>query len=163
MIYPTGDSYCFQFNSANDVSWIHSDVLLSEIKTNPERNHYAAVIFLTPDPPIECGTSIYTHNKYNYSNCKDILKNNKSISRIEEISNDIDLTSSDLSKWKVNSHLSNKYNRCVIYNSSYYHQSNNYFGKNIEDCRLIQVVFFYTIDNDENKSPDIVYNNIIKD
>jgi hypothetical protein len=156
-IYPTGDSYSYQYNVSKDVSWIHSDVTLQQMNSYPERKYFAAVIYLTPNPPPSFGTSIYNHNEYGYFNCKDIMTNNKSKSRCERILNDIVLTGSDLSKWSVHTSLGNKYNRCVIYDASYFHQSSGYFGNTKENGRLIQLVFFYIIKNDDNDDDDIIY------
>jgi hypothetical protein len=143
-IYYTGNSYSFQFNTSRDMTWVHSDVLLNELYFDSKHDHYAAVIYLTPNPPFESGTSIFNNKKYNYFSSKDILKNNKSINECENIAYNISSNGhgQDLSRWSIHTSMGNKYNRCVIYDASYFHQSSSYFGNTKEDCRLIQIVFF---------------------
>ena len=44
---------CFQSVTGDRPHWIHAD----------PHDDYAAVIFLTPDPPLQTGTSFYRHKK----------------------------------------------------------------------------------------------------
>jgi hypothetical protein len=146
-IYPTGDCYSFQFNTENDVSWIHCDTEPYEIIKGykRERFQWAAVVYLTPDAPIDSGTVLYSDKKYNKRSMRSILFNSsESRSKGEQIIYELSNNGSDKSKWNIETLIGNKYNRIVIYDASYYHQANRYFGKTKENCRLIQVLFFYT-------------------
>jgi hypothetical protein len=161
-IYPSGDCYSFQFNTENDVSWIHTDIAPGDLITNSLQQGYtywAAVIYLTPNAPINCGTTLYNDKKYNKRGLNHILFNSveNSRSKSEKIIDELSDYGSDLSKWNNSTTIGNKYNRMVIYNASYYHQSSGYFGKNKEDCRLLQVFFFHTKKNDDVNKPAIEY------
>lgn len=158
-IYPTGDCYAFQFNTQNDVSWIHADTHPDQIiKYHNKRFFWAAVVYLTPDAPINGGTALYSDKKYNKRGVKDIAFNGSTTrSESEKIINELSDYGSDVSKWNAETIIGNKYNRIVLYDSSYYHQSNKYFGNTKENCRLIQTFFFYTIPNDTLLKPAIKY------
>ena len=149
-IYPHGDCYAFQFNTATDVSWIHSDVQPSEMITKPNFNFWAAVAYLTPNPVISCGTTPYANKTYNSRGLKDTIDNEKR-SRGEAIIGFISDESSDVSKWTKSTSAGNVYNRIVVYDALYYHQASSYFGDTKEGCRLLQVFFSHTTNDDINK------------
>jgi hypothetical protein len=156
-IYPSGDCYAFQFNTATDVSWIHTDVVPNELITNPDFDFWAAVIYLSPEPILSCGTTLYKHKKYGYSGLKDII-NNEIRRKGETTINALSKDGSDLSKWTKATTIGNVYNRIVLYDASYYHASSNYFGNTKEDCRLLQIFFFHTKKHESNiKKPAIEY------
>ena len=94
-IYPHGDCYVFQFNTATDVSWIHSDAQPSEIITKPNFNFWAAVVYLTPNLVKSWGTTLYTNKTYNSRGLKDTVYNEKR-SRGEAIIDFISDESSDI-------------------------------------------------------------------
>ena len=49
----------------------------------------------------------------------------------------------DSSKWIKTTKLGNIFNRLIIYNSANYHSSMEYFGNNIQDARLMQLLFIH--------------------
>ena len=158
-IIPTGDCYAFQFNTQNDVSWIHTDTVPNELIKNNDNEYWAAVVYLTPNAPIDSGTTLYINKKYNMSGYKEIIcDKNISQSSSEKIIDEITNYGSDLSKWYNTTRIGNVYNRLVIYDASYFHQASRYFGDCKENCRLLQIFFFTTNKkmNDPNK-PAIRY------
>jgi FkbM family methyltransferase len=98
---------------------------------------YAAIIYLTPDAPPNCGTSFWRHRKYksmdgNFVFSKDDWK---------------DLCTGDDSHidpnpWEEVDRAGNVYNRLVIFNASQIHAVTEYFGNDINDSRLFQLFFF---------------------
>jgi hypothetical protein len=157
-IYPIGDCYSFQFNTENDVSWIHSDNHPSEIMKTNRRFCWAAVIYLTPDAPIVAGTTLYSDKKYGKRSVKQIMfDSSNSRSESEKMINELSNYGSDRSKWNSETIIGNKYNRIVIYDASYFHEANVYFGNTKENSRLIQIFFFYTKNNDNIIKPAIEY------
>lgn len=162
-IYPSGDSYAYQFNTSYEVSWIHTDICLSEMELNKNKNKksWAAVIYLKKNAPLECGTCIYREKQFGYENLHDFLINNNR-NDAEYKSQQISDTGSDISNWEESIFVGNVYNRCVIYNANYFHQARKYFGFVKEDSRLIQVIFFSTF-NEENDDKKIIQYNKIQD
>lgn len=122
------DNY-FQYNTADETTWIHHD----NQNYNGE-NTYAGIIYLTPNAPIPGGTAMYKYIDGNMDRLDtEILQNKKSITA----------NSKDSSKWIKTTKLGNIFNRLIIYNSSNYHSSMEYFGNNIQDARLMQLLFIH--------------------
>jgi hypothetical protein len=121
----SNDCNCFNgsffLNTAySKKQWIHRD-----------RSFYSAIIYLTPDPPLYSGTSLYKL-KQKYEN---------------EDEYGIDKT-----KWNKIDTIGNIFNRALIFNAKTYHAPDNYFGINKIEGRLTQVLWF-TIE--EKKECDI--------
>ena len=118
------DNGKFQYSTSNDHSWIHYDNINME---------YAAIIYLTPDAPVESGTSFYQFmdGTMNAHECK-FMKS------------DFGKYDKDMTKWKLVDKVGNVFNRLVIFDSSRYHTAVDYFGSDIYNGRLYQVFFFST-------------------
>lgn len=111
---------CFQYCDENSEMWIHPD----------HGNTYAAVVYLTPNPPEGSGTGFFKNKKtgeeYQYDSNFVIPK--------EECTN--------FDNWELVDYVENVYNRCVIFNAKRFHSATKYFGTTPEDSRLFQVFFF---------------------
>lgn len=111
----------FQYCQQGMKSWIHRD-----------GTQYSAIIYLSPDPPLQSGTSIYRHISSGLSRCsiqeEDMLRD----------------CASNYEEWEKINTYGNLYNRCVIFCGKYSHQSDEYFGNSLENSRLFQIFFFDT-------------------
>jgi hypothetical protein len=107
----------FQYTLSNHKSWIHID----------NYNNWAGVLFLTPNAPLNAGTTFYEFNDKSITDIKEIYK-----------------YSQDFSKWKLIDRVGNIFNRLLLFNSNRFHISDEYFGTNIYNSRLFQVFFFTT-------------------
>lgn len=117
------DNGSFQITTSNDKSWIHND---------SSSSNWAGIVYLTPNAPINSGTIFYKH-KTGVSNS------------IETQITDTHIESGvDYSNWEIVDKVGNVFNRLILYNSTRYHQSGDYFGTNLYDGRLFQVFFFKT-------------------
>lgn len=124
--WPEEYNTSFQYTTDKDDTWIHHD------PTN-----WAAVLYLTPDAPLESGTAIYRNKETKISmyDVKDPTTdyNNNAV----EIS--------DLDRWEPIVQVSNIFNRLVMYRGEYYHRSMlPGFGDNQFNGRLFQTFFFNT-------------------
>lgn len=81
--------------------------------------NWAGIIYLTPDAPVESGTDIY-------------------------LSTEINTDDKEFFRWKKQNHIGNIYNRLVLFHSDEFHMSSRYFGNNMENGRLIQLLFIDT-------------------
>jgi len=117
----------FQYTTADDRSWIHSD----------STTGWAAVLFLTPDAPVTAGTGLYRHKETGLSS-----SDNTEHTEEETMSAPHMIEPRDYTKWELVDQLGNKFNRMVLYRSDNYHVSMDYFGKDLYDGRLFQVFFF---------------------
>lgn len=120
--WPT-DSYngSFQYTTRDMKSWIHRDC-----------TDYAAVLYLTPNAPLNAGTRFYRH-KITGAEYAPVD------SDIEKILNN---DSQDFSKWDVVDVVANKFNRLVMFDGRRSHMSDQYFGTCLENGRLFQTFFF---------------------
>ena len=111
----------FQHCMAEDPFVIHAD-----------DQQWAAMVYLTPDAPPECGTSMYRHKDSGRDAIRDgdwdVFKGNFY----------------DATPFELVDKIGNKYNRCVIMDARLIHAASEYFGDNIKNDRLFQIYFFNT-------------------
>lgn len=119
----------FQYTTAYDRSWIHSDYTTD----------WAAVCYLTPDAPLSSGTGLFRLKENGLYGWKDTEHTE------EENRNALhNKYAQDYTKWEMVDKVGNVYNRLVLYRGHLFHVSLDYFGTNINDGRLFQVFFFNT-------------------
>ena len=124
---------CFQIvNERYDCGWIHSDEGASQI---------TGIIYLTPDPNLNSGTSIYQEKKniiiseHNYTQIKeDSYLNKISIEHAKKYKDEHN------SQYEETIRISNIYNRLISFDSHLHHAAQEFFGKNT-DSRLTLVFF----------------------
>ena len=105
-----------------------------------DRQMWGGMIYLTPDAPFECGTTLYAHKKtrartYNEDGYDYSWKN---------IPGDPHLDGTPFEPVDVHG---NVYNRLAIFDASCIHSASEYFGTIKENCRLWQMFFFDTETN----------------
>lgn len=92
---------------------------------------WAGMVYLTPNAPFECGTSLYAH---------------KETKARHESDPGMDSAFSggfyDSTKFELVDVVGNVFNRLVIFNGKCIHAASKYFGKNLEDSRLFHMFFF---------------------
>ena len=120
------DTHPFSYNGAfqqcveaDGNSWIHSDT-----------TDWAAVLFLSPDAPIESGLTLYRHKK------------TKALSSTCE--GDAAQHTGDTHAWEIDCTVGNVFNRLVIFRGTRFHKASVYFGSDAGSSRLFQVHFFNT-------------------
>jgi hypothetical protein len=113
----------FQFCTPQDPLVYHQDL-----------QEYAGLLFLTPDAPLNTGTSFY--------------RSKLSGLRVPEEKGQMDRTFSggffDSTKFDLVDSIGNVYNRLVLFHSRQIHAASCYFGQSIKDSRLFQIFFFGT-------------------
>lgn len=104
---------------------------------------FAAVLYLTPNAPLNGGTSLFKTNstfdeeKYNWN-----LKENDK--RFEQGQLVMDTSYHNMFDEIVR--INNVYNTLILYEGRHYHAANQFFGKTLKDSRLAQVFFVTKID-----------------
>lgn len=110
----------FQYCTCEDALVYHAD-----------SQKWAGAIYLTPDAPYECGTSLIAHKKTRIRHVdtpgSDVIWEKKHL---------------DPTPWEKVDVVGNVYNRLVIWNAHCVHQASQYFGYDKDDSRLIQIFFF---------------------
>lgn len=96
-----------------------------------DSQRYAAMIYLTPDAPVECGTSLYMHKatKVRHAMHPNIMSTFTD-------------TTLDKTPYQEVDSMGNIFNRLVIFDGLCIHSATDYFGSNLNNCRLWQIFFF---------------------
>jgi Family of unknown function (DUF6445) len=104
---------------------------------------FAGVLYLTPDAPLNSGTSLFKPNKtFDEAKYQQALVDNDVRFKAGEIAMDTAYHSMFDEVVRVN----NVYNTLIIYEGRHYHAANQFFGKTLKDSRLAQVFFVNKID-----------------
>jgi hypothetical protein len=108
-----------------------------------ENTIFAGVLFLSPDSPLETGTSLFRQGKgFNRKEYEDALLSNSKRFRDGNIRMDTSYHEMFEEIVRVN----NVYNTLIIYEGRHYHAAKQFYGKTLEDSRLSQVFFINKID-----------------
>lgn len=122
----------FQYCTAEDPLVYHTDT-----------QSHAAVVFLTPDAPVECGTSFFKHKRNGlrkYPSTEDCIRFNKSS---DELYHDMFKGNFyDKTPWELVDVVGNVYNRMAIWDAKLVHAATQYFGNDKTDSRLFHMFFF---------------------
>lgn len=116
-----GINGCFQLMMSSDTQVYHYD-----------EQKWAAMIYLTPNAPIESGTRL--HRAKGDSSIRHRYDN--------EVDNYFNGNFYDSTKWEIVDSVSNFYNRLIIMDAQCVHSAGPYFGDNFENGRLTHLFFF---------------------
>lgn len=104
---------------------------------------FAGVLYLTPDAPLNSGTSLFKPNKnFDDEKYQRALELNDEKFKAGEIKMSTDYHNMFDEVVRVN----NVYNTLIIYEGAHYHAANQFFGKSMQNSRLAQVFFINKID-----------------
>ena len=104
---------------------------------------FAGVLYLTPNAPLNSGTSLFKKNK-----TFDETKYQRTLVEMDERfkAGEIAMNTSYHSMFDEIVRVNNVYNTLIIYEGRHFHAANEFFGKNLQDSRLAQVFFVSKID-----------------
>ena len=106
---------------------------------------WAGAVYLTPDAPPECGTSLWRNKKtgvYRRITEDDARQRGKTIKEVQdETFGEGSLL--DRTKWIEIDRIGNVYNRCALWQGGLCHSSSGYFGHTDETRRLFQLFFLH--------------------
>ena len=91
---------------------------------------WAAMIYLHPNPPYSCGTSLYAS------------KDGAMRTSDANFEGAYDGGFYDATKFELVDSIGNVFNRLFIFDAQHIHAGSQYFGTNKEDSRLFQIFFF---------------------
>jgi glycosyltransferase involved in cell wall biosynthesis len=91
----------------------------------------AGMIYLTPDAPFSCGTSLLAHKKTGLRNENDFQDTNV-----------FEGGYYDKTKFELVDTAGNVFNRLVLFDAKCIHSANEYFGTDITNSRLFHLFFF---------------------
>lgn len=113
----------FQYCTAEDPLVYHVDT-----------QSYAGAVYLTPDAPVDTGTSFYRSKTH-----KDIRKLNLNDSSYNEVFKN---GYYDRTQFELIDTVGNVFNRLVLWDSRLIHSASQYFGNSIDNGRLFHLFFF---------------------
>ena len=126
--WPDGYNTAFQYTTEDEETWVHHDATM-----------WAGVLYLTPNPPSDSGTTLYRRKStgvYKWDGVED---------SDSDYNKDWDAMK-NLEEWEPEITIQNRYNRLIIYQGALYHRSTTAgFGDCKENGRLFQTFFFDTI------------------
>ena len=102
-----------------------------------DNQQWGGMLYLTPNAPFECGTTLYAHKKTKARTFYDEGWDHS----WKDVPGDPHLDRTPFEPVDV---LGNVYNRLVIFDASCIHSASEYFGTVKENCRLWQMFFFDT-------------------
>lgn len=103
---------------------------------------FAGIIYLSPNAPLDSGTSIYRKN--------DLFNEDRYSKALDQ--NDLMLTTGKTPSFDYHEmfeetvRVNNVYNSLILFEGDQYHAANNFFGINKEDTRLTQTFFIKRVD-----------------
>ena len=107
---------------ADGDSWILADA-----------TDWAAVLFLTPNAPIDAGLTLYRHARTG------LLGSDGRRDALVALSE-----ARTPGAWEAAATVGNVFNRLVLFRGRQFHKSSRYFGASASDARVFQVLFFNT-------------------
>lgn len=102
-----------------------------------DSQRWAAMVYLTPDAPVECGTSFFRHKKTKKHHTSQI---NWDTEEGLEVFNQ--KTFVDKTPYEMADTVGNVFNRLVIFDGGLIHAASEYFGWDIPSSRLFHMFFF---------------------
>lgn len=104
---------------------------------------FAAVLYLTPNAPLQSGTSLFKPNaSFDEERYQACLRENDQRFDAGQLVMDASYHSMFDEVVRVN----NVYNTLILYEGRHFHAANQFFGKTLKDSRLAQVFFVSKID-----------------
>lgn len=111
----------FQYCTAEDSLVYHCD-----------GQTFAGMVYLTPDAPYSCGTSLFAHKRTGLRNENDFVET--------DVFSETGFY--DRTKFELVDTAGNVFNRLVIFDAKCIHSANEYFGTNLTNSRLFHLFFF---------------------
>jgi len=102
-----------------------------------DQQKWAAMVYLTPDAPIECGTSFYRHKQTKKHHNSQFHNNNDDLTAVFNQKTFLDKT-----PYEMVDTVGNVFNRLVIFDGGLIHAASEYFGWDIPSSRLFHMYFF---------------------
>jgi hypothetical protein len=109
---------------------------------------FAGVLYLTPNAPLNSGTSLFKkNNTYNHELYDKLIKENDERFKKKE---PIDFTYHQMFDEVVR--VNNVYNTLILFEGDIHHCANNFFGDTKNNARLAQVFFINRVDANKESS-----------
>jgi hypothetical protein len=113
--------------------WVHDD---------DPKLHLAGIIYLSPDAPIDSGTTLYAdQTDFNGERYSELFMKDVFSETSEERETFAKYRAEQRSCFTPATTVGNVYNRCVIFDTRNWHSADNFFGTDKDNTRLTHVFF----------------------
>ena len=119
----------FSKGKRSEVPGVHSDEPYNDI---------TIIVYLTPDLPVDCGTSLWRHKRTGLSDPPmpaDARRNNMKLSELRQL---FETESKKRNKWIETDRVGYRFNRMVAYPSGLLHSASKHYGGHLRNGRLYQ-------------------------
>lgn len=121
--------YAFSKGKLKETPTIHVDTPYHEI---------TAVVYLTPDVPIDCGTSFWRHKKTALSKAPTSTDAKKLKMSLKDLKQLLEDDAEKRSAWTETDRIGYRYNRLIAFPSGVFHSATNHYGTDVQNGRIIQ-------------------------
>lgn len=101
-------------------------------------NDVTIVVYLTPDIPVDCGTSLWMHKQTGLTNPVSPTDAKRLKLNFPKLRTQLEKESKDRSKWIEIDRVGYLFNRMVAYPSGVFHSASNHYGDSPENGRIYQ-------------------------
>ncbi|MBK9982678.1 MAG: hypothetical protein IPP15_09695 [Saprospiraceae bacterium] len=101
-------------------------------------NDITVVIYLTPDLPVDCGTSLWMHKKTGLCDPPMPRDARRLKTNLSKLRDRFERESKDRTKWIETDRVGYKFNRMIAYPSGALHSASKHYGGNLANGRLYQ-------------------------
>lgn len=105
-----------------------------------DTQNYAAMVYLTPDAPLQTGTASYRSKLTGATRFDNGETGELYQKTFKGVSNELNFY--DKTSWEEIDRVANVYNRLVMFDSKRLHSATEYFGDALENARLFHLFFF---------------------
>lgn len=117
--------------------WVHSDSGISLL---------TGIIYLNPDAPLDCGTSLYYPKKIGVTQLHEKIKKIANTDEnLRKSSYYQQCREENNQQFKKILTANNIFNRLFLFDSNYYHCADRFFGKTKDDSRLTLVIWVHEL------------------
>jgi hypothetical protein len=119
----------FSKGKAKEIPGVHSDEPYNDI---------TVIIYLTPDLPVDCGTSLWRHAATGLSD-PPMLKDARRLNmKLSDLRDKFERESRKRNKWIETDRVGYRFNRMVAYPSGVLHSASKHYGGTLKNGRLYQ-------------------------
>jgi hypothetical protein len=119
----------FSKGKKKEIPGVHSDMPYNDI---------TVVVYLSPQLPFDCGTSLWMHKKTKLIDPPSPEIAKQFNMKLKDLQLQFEKESKDRKKWIEIDRIGYRFNRMVAYPSGALHSATNHFGGSLNDVRLYQ-------------------------
>lgn len=121
--------YGFSKGKKKEIPGVHSDEPYNDV---------TIVVYLTPDIPIDCGTSLWMHKQTGLINPVSPADARRLKLNFPKLRAQLEKENKDRSKWIEIDRVGYLFNRMVAYPSGVFHSASNHYGDSLSNGRIYQ-------------------------